>query len=217
MGMEIEYQNPSEVWSDLDSEGNDFFSLSSDTDKSSRCDSKFEHLAMDLSDDDFSLVTPQTPSTGARRYLLHLDCDDVNMDRTLDESHADGSPDASVSQICATRIESLSPPVAPGYLTRPGTAEMCFPGLSTKQTQAAAETSGLDGELNFDSESDSGSELHDLEEFGDVTGHPRGTSDVAAELLEHQVSNGSRFIGTEVGVDMDGMDEEDLYFGLEDW
>jgi hypothetical protein len=200
MGMEVEYQDPAEVWSDLESDGDGFLSLSSDEDN--RSDPQFEHLGMDLSDDDVSLVIPQTPSAGSNRYRLPLIWDDVKMD--LDDSHAHGSPDAPVFH---SRIESLSPPAASAaYVSRPGTGEARFPGLSTKHCQ---EDEHPDIELCFDSDLDS---PHGLDE--DVTAHLRHARDVPEEH-QPRVGNGSG-ISTEVGTKIDEVGEE-LYFGLEDW
>ncbi|KAJ7164632.1 hypothetical protein C8R43DRAFT_1122509 [Mycena crocata] len=188
MGMDIEYQDPSELWSDND---DDLLSLSSDDEASAPGS---QHLSTDSTDDGFSLVTP-SPELG-------LDLD-VTMDGTLRESHTHWSPDA-VFHTHTTRIESLSPSASSaGHLFRPGTAEACFPGLSPKHHQA----NDLDFELCFDSDSD-------LEEAKDGPGHLRSTYGNPEELLlEHQDSNG----GT-APEDGAGMDGKDMYCALdEDW
>ncbi|KAJ7134426.1 hypothetical protein C8R44DRAFT_770452 [Mycena epipterygia] len=221
MGMEIEYHDPSEVWSDVDGENDDWLSLSSDN-ETPACtrEAEFQDLDMDLSDDDgFSLVTLEPPRAGSNQYReLRLDLD-VNMDRNLDGSHADRSPDAPGFRTRWTGIESLSPPAVSGrHLLRQDPTEMEFSGLSSKHCQDPAPSSA-DVELCFDS--DSSSEPHDLEEFADVlhglgTGHHRD----GPEELEHQVGNVRR-IATDGGADgrteMEEMDGEALYFGVEDW
>jgi hypothetical protein len=218
MGIEKEYQDPdpAELWSDLDGD-DDFLSLSSDNEvnrASPGREAQLHDLGIDLPADGFSLVTPLPPSARNRRIRERgLDWD-VNMNGTLDESHAHGSPDAPLLQTDATRIESLSPPAASaGYLSRQGTPEGHFPGLSSMLCQA----DGLDLELCF--ESDEHSDPYDLEEFKDVlhgSEFLRNAWQCASPgELEHQEGNPS--IATELGAEMDGM-EEDFCIGLdEDW
>lgn len=198
MGMEIEYQEQPEVWSDLDADNEDFLCLSSDSEPPRSGD-----LQRLEGNENNSLVTPQSPPNW---YRLPLDWDHVNMDHALYGSHADRSPD----EHRATRIELLPSPANAGFLTRPGTAEMWFPGLPAAQSEVSEETSILDGELCFDS--DSGSELHGLEEFGDGTGHLRDARDFPAE---HQVDNGSGI--AEARAEVNETDGEDMFFSLEDW
>lgn len=216
MGIEKEYQDPVELWSDLDDGGDDNLLLSlSSSDEAGPAFLGHEahsqqHLDMDLPSGDFSLVTFESPPIGRyRRSRDELGLDlDVNMDRVLNASHAFGSPDAPASQTSPSRIQSLSPPAASGWSAlREGPAEGYFPGLSSMQGQA-----DLDFELSFDSDVDEpDSDAHHLEEFEDVL---RGTTHLTEEGLEHQASNAG--IGTDIGAGMDGVDEDED-FGIAYW
>ncbi|KAJ6584819.1 hypothetical protein B0H19DRAFT_1106760 [Mycena capillaripes] len=212
MGTEKEYQDPAEFWNDFDGgcddDDDELLSLSSD-DAVDRGSTGREAYSQDLPAGGFSLVTPEPCSD--RRSELGLG-PDVNMDGTLDESHAYRSPDARFqSESRATGIESLSPLAATAsaehHLLRQATD---FPGLSGMLCQAGA----LDLELSFDSDSDS--DDHDLEEFEDVTGNPASTWQwTIPEELEHQASK--RGIGTGSGASTEDM-EENFGIGLEeDW
>ncbi|KAJ7043918.1 hypothetical protein C8F04DRAFT_683401 [Mycena alexandri] len=212
MGIEMEYQDPFEFWSDPD-DADDLLSLSSDVELD--CPSRGEVHSQDpdkeVTDAGFSLVTVESPLARYRRPReLGLDWD-VNMDSDWDESHTEGSPDAPLLQTLPTQIESLSPPADDGELMlRQGTAKTHFPGLSSMHCQAD------DLELSFDSDSDQ----HDLEEFEDVlcgTEPLHNTCNVVPEELEHHASNGSAgFDG--VGAEVDGMAQDFcISFLDEDW
>ncbi|KAJ7366684.1 hypothetical protein DFH08DRAFT_173050 [Mycena albidolilacea] len=209
MGIEKENQDPVELWSDLDDDGDDNLLLSlSSSDEAGPAFLGHEahsqqHLDMDLPSVDFFLIGRHRRSHDE----LGLDLD-VNMDRVLNASHAFGSPDAPASQTSPSRIQSLSPPAASGWSAlREGPTEGYFPGLSSMQGQA-----DLDFELSFDSDVDeSNSDAHHLEEFEDVL---RGTAHLTEEGLEHQASNAG--IGTDIGAGMDGVDEDED-FGIAYW
>ncbi|KAF7365382.1 hypothetical protein MVEN_00410500 [Mycena venus] len=227
MGIEKEYQDPAEFWSDLDgNHDGDLLSLSS-SDEADRGsygpEAHSQNLGMDFPAAGFSLVT----SIDSNRFRpscdeLGLDLD-VNMDRALSKSHAFGSPDAPLFQtpFSPPRTQSLLSPSAASAGSRENPAEGYFPGLSSVQCQA----DGLDLELSFDSDvDDSGSDAHDLEEFEDVhhgIAHLRSTciGDPEEAELEHQAGNAD--IDADVGVQMEGIDEdEDFCIGLaldDDW
>ncbi|KAJ7782279.1 hypothetical protein DFH07DRAFT_1055119 [Mycena maculata] len=166
MGMEIEYQVPSEVWSDIDIDSNedgDLLCLSSDD----------EVPDIDPLDAGFSLVTPGSDPNRPHTRDLRLAWD-VKMDGSLSASHAAGSPDAPPLRL---RPSTLSPPA--GTPARQGTPAWArFPGLSDS----------LDLELSFDSDSASrDSDDHALEEFAEL---PDTCPDPELEL-EYRVGNGS--------------------------
>ncbi|KAF8208750.1 hypothetical protein K438DRAFT_285859 [Mycena galopus ATCC 62051] len=206
MGIEKEYQDPTEIWSDLDDEGDNLVLSLSSSDEASLAHEA--HSQADLPSTDFAFVTPRSPSIGRTRNEL-----DVNTDRVLNERHPFESPDTPLLalQTSPPRIQSLSPPEAregsPSSL-RTDLAEGHFPGLSS---QADA----LGFELSFDSDmDDSGSDAHDLEEFEHVL---HGTAHVpsipmAETELEHQARDAGIATAT-VGARMDRIDEESI--GLE--
>ncbi|KAK7048212.1 hypothetical protein R3P38DRAFT_2868016 [Favolaschia claudopus] len=229
MGIDKEYQDPAEFWSDSYSDHDELLlSLSSSDEVDPASSSQEEHLP-DF-DDDFDLPPPslplvhfEFPSSGFDGFRRDSDDDelgldlDTNMDPALDRSHAFGSPDEPVLQTSPPRTQSLalSPPALPsGSDLSKSPAERYFPGLSRVQCQ----TDVLDYELSFDS--DSSSEEHDLVEFGDLlhgTEHLNDTCSPAKEL-EHQVGNAG--IGADVGVAaVDRLEdqEEAFLFDLEDW
>ncbi|KAF7346133.1 hypothetical protein MSAN_01840100 [Mycena sanguinolenta] len=199
MGIEKEYQDPTEFWSDLDDNEVDHDLLLSLSSADEAPLGHQAHSQEDLLSTDFCLTTPD-------RYGRNRQ--DVNIDH---DRHAPGSPDAPRMQTSPTRIQLLSPPAASaaGSVLRAGPAEGFFPGLSSMQCQADT----LDLELSFDSDMEnSSSDAHDLEEFEDALhenahvpfGHQAGNGDIAA-----------------VGAGMDGIDEDGAFrFALdsdEDW
>ncbi|KAJ7505479.1 hypothetical protein B0H11DRAFT_1851848 [Mycena galericulata] len=197
MGMEIEYQDPSEVWSDIDidsTDDNDLLNLSSDD------EALFRPQPWDTHKVGSSLVTPARYCPTRDLRLL-----DVN---TNDEIHADESQDA-------LWCPSLSPPEGnAGSSARQGAAGPYFPGLSM-------DGAGLDLDLYFDSDysdSPSGSDEHTLEDFADVISPIRDTCAVPKEELEHQIGNGSKCTDPETEDGADEMDgEDDIGLLDEDW
>ncbi|KAJ7645528.1 hypothetical protein DFH06DRAFT_588075 [Mycena polygramma] len=202
MGIDKEYQDPAEFWSDLDDdeEEDDLLSLSSDN--GANRGSTEAHFGMDLPSDDFSLVTLAPPSVCSDERVCELGLVlDVNTDGTPHTGHAEGSPDAPQLLSTPTQIESQS---VAEHLWRQATKEEAVPRLSSMHA--------LDLELSFDSDSDAfeleeSSDTHELEEFvDDVTASgtwPGGT-------LEHQAGlpNIATDVGAGRGVEHIGLDED---------
>ncbi|KAJ6508991.1 hypothetical protein C8R45DRAFT_969528 [Mycena sanguinolenta] len=202
MGIEKEYQDPNEFWSDLDDgEADDDVLLSL-----SSADEAPVGLAHSHEDSPFTGFCLTTPDRHRRNRL------DVNMDH---DRHALGSPDAPRLQTSPRRIQLLSPPAASAaaFVLCAGPAEGYFPGLSSMQRQADT----MDLELSFDSDMEnSSSDAHDLEEFEDVLHENAHVPFSLQEGLEHQASD--------AGIAGAGMDEigedEGFCFALdldEDW
>ncbi|KAJ7644268.1 hypothetical protein FB45DRAFT_897396 [Roridomyces roridus] len=108
MGMEIEYQDPSEVCSDLDMED------ANDSDCLSFCEEEVSDTLLP----DSSLVT----SVGQDGLSCDLRFD---WNGSLDVSHVDGSPDAPHPPLLSPSANRARSPFCQGPV------EGCFPGLST--------------------------------------------------------------------------------------
>ncbi|KAJ7211486.1 hypothetical protein B0H12DRAFT_1157005 [Mycena haematopus] len=205
MGIEKEYEDPTELWSDLDDDDEVADNEADNVLLNSSDEASLGHEAHsqeDLPSTNFCLVTRHLST---RNEDVHMDHDRPTL----------WSPDVPRFQASPPRIQLLSPPAASAVgSVCAGPVEGYFPGLSSMQCQADA----LDFELCFDSDMDSSSpDAHDLEEFEDVL---HGSAHVpSTEGLEHHASDAS--IATAGG--MDGIDEdEDEGFGIaldldEDW